>query len=157
MRAREARSAWSGAATLAYPARVARGRDGRWLARFPDLPEALTDGATRAEALAEARDCLDEALMSRIADGEAIPEPSPPGRGRVLVAPDAAVALKAAVHRVVRARGLSAAALARALGVDHKEARRILDPRHPTKQRRLSEALAALGYEVMVTVREKAA
>lgn len=157
MKLREARSPWFGDAPLAYPARVAKGRDGRWLVRFPQLPEALTDGATLAEAMDEARDCLSEALMSRIVDGETIPAPAPIKRGERLIAPDAAVALKAAVHRVVQARGLTAASLARALGVDHKEARRILDPRHNTKQRRLSEALDALGYEVMVTVREKAA
>jgi antitoxin HicB len=157
MKLNEARSPWFGDAPLAYPARIARGRDGRWLVRFPQLPEALTDGASLAKAMGEARDCLNESLMSRVVDGEDIPAPRAAQRGEKLVAPDATVALKAAMHRVVRARGLTAAQLARVLGVDHKEARRILNPRHPTKQRRLSEALAALGYEVMVTVREKAA
>jgi predicted RNase H-like HicB family nuclease len=41
------------------------------------LPEALTDGADEAEALAEAADRLSEALASRIVDGDEIPAPSP--------------------------------------------------------------------------------
>jgi antitoxin HicB len=158
MKAREARAAWRpGEAPLAYPARIARGRDRRYLVRFPDLPEALTDGGDPAEALREAADCLGEALMSRIADREDIPPPSPPRRGERLVAPDPTVALKTAIHRIARARGLTAAALARALGIDHKEARRILDPHHPTKQGRLAETLAALGYDVLVGVRAREA
>ena len=32
------------------------------LVSFPDVPEALTEGATRAEALSEAVDCLVDAL-----------------------------------------------------------------------------------------------
>ena len=62
--------------TLLYPAIVAPDEGGRFLVKFPDLPEALTDGATRAEALAEAADCLSEALASRIIDGETIPLPT---------------------------------------------------------------------------------
>jgi antitoxin HicB len=54
---------------------------GCFLAHFPDLSEALTDGATTEEAKAEAADCLTEALAGRLADGEAVPAPSPAGRG----------------------------------------------------------------------------
>ena len=78
--------------SLAYPARIAKGRDGRWLVRFPGLPEALTDGTTLSEAMDEARDCLNEALMSRIVDGEPVPQPAPVRRGERLIAPDATVA-----------------------------------------------------------------
>jgi antitoxin HicB len=140
----------------AYPARLRRDEDGRFVVSFPDLPEALTDGASLAEALAEAADCLSEALMSRIVDGEAIPAPSPRKAAQRLVAPDPTVALKAALHRVVRARKITAAALARRLRIDHKEARRLLDPRHPSKLPRLAAALAALDQHVAVSVLDAA-
>src|SRR3990172_908807 len=136
----------------AYPATLTQGRDGRYLVRFPDLPEAMTDGAAEDEALKEAADCLSEALAARIADGDAIPAPSPTRRNQVQVAPEATIALKAALHTIVTDRRLSAAELARRLGVDHKEARRILDPRHPTKLSRLAGALKALGHDMAVTV-----
>ncbi len=140
---------------LAYPARIARDRDGRYLVRFRDLPEALTDGATLAEARKEAADCLSEALMSRVIDREDLPTPSPIRRGERLVAPEATVALKAAIYRVMRDRSVNVTTLSRTMGVDPKEARRIVDPRHPTKQRRLADVLEALGYEVLVAVRQK--
>ena len=51
---------------LAYPAELSTDRDGRVLVQFPDIPEALTDGADRAEALREAKDCLEEAVAGYI-------------------------------------------------------------------------------------------
>jgi len=39
------------------------------------LSEAITEGATRAEALEEAEDCLDAALYHRLKSGEEIAAP----------------------------------------------------------------------------------
>ena len=47
---------------LAYPVNLGRQEDGSILVSFPDIPEALTEGATEEEALAEAEDCLIAAL-----------------------------------------------------------------------------------------------
>jgi antitoxin HicB len=58
-----------------YPARLEADEDGRLVVHFADLPEALTDGADQAEALAEASDCLSEALAGRIHRQEQIPIP----------------------------------------------------------------------------------
>jgi antitoxin HicB len=43
--------------------------DGGYVVTCRDLPEAITQGDTREEALAEAADCLEEAIASRIDDG----------------------------------------------------------------------------------------
>ena len=47
---------------LAYPVRLETDDHGAVLVSFPDIPEALTEGATEQEALAEAQDCLIAAL-----------------------------------------------------------------------------------------------
>ncbi len=44
--------------------------------RFPDLPEALTDGATIEEAMNAAADCLTVALSGRLSDELPLPVPS---------------------------------------------------------------------------------
>ena len=44
--------------TLAWPVDLQRQDDGAILVSFPDIPEALTEGATEADALTQARDCL---------------------------------------------------------------------------------------------------
>ena len=50
--------------------------DGGYVVTSRDLPEAITQGDTVAQALAEAADALDEALCGRINHGRDIPEPS---------------------------------------------------------------------------------
>ncbi len=137
---------------FAYPAKLRKGRDGRITVFFRDLPEALSDGSDEAEALANAADALSEALMARIADNEQVPSPSAPIRREYQIAPEPTVAAKAALHQIVREKKISAAELARRLKIDHKEARRMLDPKHRTKLPRLAEALRATGHDLAVTV-----
>jgi hypothetical protein len=91
-------------------------------------------------------------LASRLVDGEPIPEPSPVRRGQYLIAPEETLSLKIALNQAIAERKMSAADLARRLGCDHKEARRLLDPHEPTKAPRLVEALAGVGYGVRMTV-----
>ena len=135
-----------------YPATLRTGRDGRITVAFRDFPEALTDGADVKEALANAAEALSAALMARIADNELIPTPSTTGRGQYQIAPEPTVAAKVALHQILREKGITAAELARRLEIDHKEARRMLDPSHRTKLPRLAEALHATGHELAVMV-----
>jgi antitoxin HicB len=139
-----------------YPATMQREEDGRYLVRFPDLPEALTDGVDEAEALAEAADCLSEALASRIVDGEVVPLPTPLEEGQCLISPDPTVALKAALYTTLRRRGMTVADLADRLGLrDWHQAARLIDPKRPSKLSRLTEALDALGCAIEIAVSER--
>src|SRR3989304_337447 len=73
---------------------------------------------------------------------------SPRGTGvGFAVAPD--VAAKLAVLESFVAAGISKSELARRLGKDEKEVRRILDPKHPTKLPALTAALRALGKRLV--------
>ena len=141
--------------TLAYPVTLETDSAGRVLVLFPDFPEAATDGADRAEALAEAPDCLQEAIAGRLARREPVPSPSP-ARGRPTVVPGAIIAAKAALHTVLRDAALTNTALAERLGVAEGEVRRLLDPRHASKIARLEAALGALGQRLEIAVRPAA-
>lgn len=69
---------------LSYPARLKR--DGRgFMVSFPDIPEALTCGSTREEALKMAADALATALEFYAEDGRPVPAPSKLKRGQALV------------------------------------------------------------------------
>ena len=140
-----------------FPARLEPDEGGRLVVHFPDLPEALTDGADEAEALAEAADCLAEALAGRINRGEDIPPPSRLRRGQHWVSPDPTTALKAALYSALRTRRMTVADLARRLDIDHRQAARLLDPRAASKLTSLEAALSALGYAIAIEVREKPA
>jgi antitoxin HicB len=131
--------------------------EGRVVVHFPDLPEALTDGADEAEALAEASDCLSTALAARIVNNEDIPSPSRVRAGQYLVAPDATVALKAALYSALRARKMTIADLARRLDVDDRKAARLIHPRAVSSLSSLEAALSVLGYTIAIEVNEKPA
>ena len=126
--------------------------DGGFVVTCRDLPEAITQGENIEDALTEAADCLEEAIAARIDDRRDIPTPSALKRGERLVSVPPSMALKAAVYLAVREAGISNSELARRMQLDEKEARRILDPHHPTKLTRIEAALSALGRHVMLTL-----
>ncbi len=141
----------------AYPARIEPQTEGGFLIAFPDLPEALTDGNDLTDALAQAADCLSEALAGRINHDDDIPQPGPLRRGMQLVAPEPTIALKAALYSGLRSRELTVADLARRLDMDYRQAARLVDPRSPSKLTSLKAALGVLGYEIAIAVQEKPA
>ena len=140
-----------------YPARLQPEEDGQRTVRFVDLPEAITSGEDRQDALRQAADCLEEAIAGRIADGMDLPQPSRPKRGQVLIPLSGSMAAKASLYLALRDAGITRAQLARRLGLDEKEVRRMLNPRHPTKLPRIEQALAALGRRLVVSLETEGA
>ena len=132
-----------------YPARLVQHKD-TVLVSFRDLPEAVTEGRTRAEALVEAADCLDVAMLFRIKEATPLSPPSMAKRGEILVAASPHVAAKAAFARAFTDSGLTRVALAAILGVRETEVRRMLDPDHGTRLERLNEGMRALGRQLIV-------
>ncbi|HEY4573857.1 MAG TPA: type II toxin-antitoxin system HicB family antitoxin [Thermoanaerobaculia bacterium] len=142
---------------LTYPVTLTPDSDdGGFVVTFEDLPEAITQGETVTEALAEAADALEEAVAGRIRRGEPIPEPSP-ATDRPIVPVPVQTAAKAALYLALQETGITKAELAVRLGCDEKEVRRLLDPRHPSKLPRIQKALAALGKGLSVRLVDEAA
>lgn len=133
----------------AYPVELTPDTDGRVLAAFPDVPEALTDGADRDEALREAADALTATLAGYVQVDRPIPTPSA-ARGRSLVALPAHVAAKLALYQAMRKQGISKVELARRLGVTEAIARRLVDPDHASRMERVEAALETLGVDLVV-------
>jgi len=122
---------------------------------FPDVPGALTWGDDEAEALELAQDCLVTALYGYTRDGEPIPRPSP-ARGRPMIPVPPLVAAKLALYTAMRERGISEAELARRLGVTQKVVRSILHLKRRIYVGHLERALAQLGVQLEVTVKDAA-
>lgn len=137
-----------------YPARLLESADDEVVVSFRDVPWCHTSGADLSEALAEAEDALEEAIAGCINHNEAIPMPSQPRPGEVLVPLPAEMAAKAALALAFRESGLTRVALAARLGVDDRVVRRMLDPRHRTSVNRLNDALRVFGREAVLEVRE---
>ena len=110
---------------------------------FPDIPEALTGGDTREEALAMAQDALVTALDFYFEDRREIPPPS--SQGEAFVEVPASVAAKVLLLNAVIQSGVTNAELARMIDTRPQEVTRILDLHHSTKIDTIQKALAALG------------
>ena len=137
--------------SFCYPVTLTPGKKrGRFTVTFKDLPEAITWGDGLADTLWQAADCLAEAIAGRIRRGAEIPAPSKPRKGQRLVPVPAPMASQAALYLAMREARITKTELARRLGCDEKEVRRLLDPRHPSKLPRIQEALAALGKQLVV-------
>ena len=141
--------------TYTYPALFEPGENaGVVVVSFPDVPGAITQGDDEADARAMASEALGLMLIQCVVDGRKLPTPSPKRGDQVLVTAGAELAAKLAVLEAFRDAGITQAELARRLGKDAKEVRRILDPDHATKMPALVAALAALGRRLVAGVED---
>jgi antitoxin HicB len=136
-----------------YPVKLAPDKhDGGFVVTCRDLPEAITQGNDKAEALDQAEGAVQAALEGRIADRLDIPKPSELKRGEVLATVPVSTAMKAALYSTMKAQGVNNSQLAVMLGMDEKVARRLLDPSHQSKVTALEKALQVLGRRTTVTI-----
>lgn len=126
--------------------------DGGYIVTCRDLSELITQCDTIELVQEEAEGALEAAIEMRIADGMDIPNPSPRKKGEHLVSLPIGVAMKTALYVSMREQGVSKSDLARRLGLDEKEARRMLDPKHGTKVPAIERALHVLGKRVELTL-----
>ena len=134
---------------MKWPAELEPQDDGSILVTFPDIPEALTEGATPEEALELAQDCLIAALGGYVGEKRAVPWPSP-ALGRATVALPALAAAKIALYGAMLAAGVGNTALARRLGLSEGAVRRLVDLDHRSHIGQVETALKVLGRRLMV-------
>lgn len=130
---------------MRYPCVVEKDGDG-FFVRFPDIPEALTQGDTREEALEMARDALVTAFEFYFEDNRQVPAPSAEGVDFILV--PASVAAKVILLNTMLDQGVSNAELARRMGVTPPVAQRVVTLGHTTKIDTIEAALNALGKQL---------
>jgi antitoxin HicB len=140
-----------------YPASILREHNGKgFFVRFADLPEALTGGDDMNDSLAQAADCLAEALAGRIRRGDSIPTPSKLKRGQYPIGVPLYLAPKLALYLAAREQGLRNVEIAKRLGVSETVVRRMLDPKHDTKPAKIQAALNALGKRIVIAFEDAA-
>ena len=127
---------------MRYPVTFEHDETG-WAVFFPDIPEAMTGGETKEEALQMAQDALVTAFDFYFEDRREVPPPSSAGEEFVEV--PASVAAKVLLLNAVVQQGVSNAELARLIGTRPQEITRVLDLHHSTKIDTIQKALAALG------------
>lgn len=123
------------------------------LVTCPALPEVVTFGEDRADAVRHARDAIEEALASRMADGEGIPAGDCGTPGYAMVRPYLGTQLKAQLYTTLRTAGITRAELARRLGWHRESVDRLFRLDHASRLDQIEAAFAALGLVVEIQVR----
>jgi len=140
----------------AYPATLMPDPDGGFTVAFRDVPEAITEGDSREEALLRAEDALESALAMYVTAKEPLPAASAAQPGEAMVPLSALGMAKAALYEAMREEGVGRAELARRLRWHLPQVARVLDLRHASKMEQVEAALAALGLWLIVDVAKAA-
>jgi antitoxin HicB len=125
--------------------------EGGFTVTFPDLPEAITEGNTREEALFHAADVLTLCLDERVDSGDDLPV-AQAVKGGVWVEPSAAIQAAVAVRSARQAQGRTLADLARSLGTSWAAAQKLESPRANPTLKQLERTAAALGKRLVVSM-----
>ena len=136
----------------AYPCELTVDEDSAYVATFPDVPEAITGGKDRAEALEMAADALTTALAGYVHEHWDIPAPGKAGPDQELVPVQPVVAAKLALYSVMTRQRISKVELGRRLGVSEAAVRRLANPDHRSHMSQVQRALDAIGCTVTLDV-----
>jgi antitoxin HicB len=136
----------------AYPAALTPDPDGGFTVTFRDVPEAITEGDTKEEALLRAEDALESALAMYISAKEPLPSSSEAKAGEKMVPLSALGMAKTALYEAMREQDVDRAELARRLRWHLPQVNRVLDPRHASRMEHVETALASLGLRLIVDV-----
>jgi antitoxin HicB len=135
-----------------YPVLLTPAEEGGYVVTCRDLPELVTQGESVYDALEQAADAMDEVFATYLTEGLDFPEPSKAKRREHMVAPPPETVAKAALYVAMRQAGISKVQLAKRLGVDEKEVRRLLDPHYGSKLPRIAKAISLLGQRLVIGV-----
>lgn len=116
---------------------------GGFFVSFPDIPEALTQGDGREDALSMALDALVTAFEFYFEDNRKVPLPSEV-TGEFVDVP-LSVASKVLMLNAFIDSGLTQTELANRMGVKKQEITRLFDLKHATKIDAIQKAMQALG------------
>jgi antitoxin HicB len=136
---------------LSYAADLEPAEEGGFIVTFPDVPGAITNGDTREEAMAMAEEAL-ALMLTEASKGGALPEPRGARAGQTVVTLGALASAKIALRLEMARAGISEQALAERLGVERREAHRILAVGQSTTFSRLEAAFLAVGRQISIQV-----
>ena len=136
----------------AYPCNLAADEDGRLVATFPDVPEAITGAENRSQALEMGEDALATALAGYVHEKWEIPVPSAAVEGQELVAVPTVVAAKLALYSAMRAQRVTKVELAGRLGISESAVRKLANPDHRSHIGQVQRALRAVGHSLVIEV-----
>ena len=131
-----------------YPATFTPAEEGGFVVTFRDIPEAITQGDDKTEAIMMAEDALLTAMDFYFEDQRPVPMPSKPLEGEVLIELPTSVFAKVLLLNEMLKQDISNAELARRMLIKPQEVTRIVNLSHATKIDTIAKALYQLGQNL---------
>ena len=136
---------------MRYPVKLTP--DGKFvMVSFPDVPEALTQGNNREDALRHGSDVLEAAIEHYVEAKQPVPMPSRVKRGQDAISLPPSLSAKVLLLDAMFTQKVRPSDLASRLQVTRPEVTRLLDLHHTTKIDGIARALAVLGKTLEVRV-----
>lgn len=126
--------------------------DGGFVVTFVDIPEAITQGESREEALRAAKDALESALDFYFDDKRAVPSPSPVQIDQDGIELSASLSAKILLLNEMIHQDIRPAELARRLNTTPQEVNRLTNIHHTSRIDGIANALRALGKHLEMRV-----
>jgi antitoxin HicB len=134
-----------------YPVVLEAQPEGGYTVTFPDIPEAITQGDDKEEALFYAVDALETALSFYVDARKPLPAISKP-RGRATVRPSALECLKLGLYQTMQEQGVRKSELAKRLGWHMPQVDRLFDLKHASRFDQMQAAAHVLGKRVELSL-----
>lgn len=135
-----------------YPARFEAAPEGGFVVTFRDIPEAITQGETEADAMEMAADALLTTMDFYFEDRRPVPPPSTPRKGEILISLPTSAWAKVLLLNEMLTQGVTPAELARRLKTRPQDVNRIVHIRHATKIDTIAAALACIDRELDLSI-----
>ena len=136
---------------MKYFAQLLR-EEGGYTVTFRDIPEAITYGETLEEALDMAQDALETAMEFYFEDMRQVPIPSKGQEGERAIELPISMSSKVLLLNEMVAQRVTQADLAKRMNTSRQVVNRMTDLQHATKIDTISDALKALGKEMVIQV-----
>ncbi len=136
-----------------YPAQITFDKDdNRYLVRFPDMPEAITEGESEEEAFFNASEVLTLTIEGRLDENMEIPQPTQCTKDQLLISPSAR-AQAALLIRWAKLHGdHTTSELARSLNTSWPAISRLENPKHWPSLRQLEKVANVLGQQLIISM-----
>ena len=136
--------------TVRYQAILDPQPEGGFTVTFPDLPEAITEGDSREEAVFNAAEVLGLCLDVRMEQGDPLPRPTQTPGG-VWITPPASAQAAVALRQIREDQGKGLSDIARLLNTSWPAAQRLERPSANPTLRQLDRAAAAMGKRLVLS------
>jgi len=128
---------------------------GTYKVTFPDVPEAITQGDSLADAKIMAADALETILGTYIEKGEDLPPvKTRSGKNSYWIEPSVLAQIELALYTQFRNSRISKTELANRMGIAKQQVDRLFDLKHSSRVEQLESAFRAIEKRIVISIED---